>query len=225
MKTIDKLAVGAGTCLLVGAVGYCAYKYFKARDDSAAEEIRAEDDENEEISDEDEKIPLADLMDCVLLDVIPRMLVEADAIKEVKYSRSFTSEESEAMREGLEIVLTEMEQKTCKDNNWDPVDYENEMIARQEEKDGDVIKRVDALGQMVQSTLSGERPKISFKFDPRLTPDNAFILYAWILLTHCYTAYVETRNAIARDEHLKMNEIEFGERLNKIVDITREQRR
>eukprot|EP00826_Nyctotherus_ovalis_P057403 TRINITY_DN7842_c0_g2_i4.p1 TRINITY_DN7842_c0_g2~~TRINITY_DN7842_c0_g2_i4.p1 ORF type:complete len:222 (+),score=80.01 TRINITY_DN7842_c0_g2_i4:215-880(+) len=221
MNTWEKVFVGAGACLLAGAVGYCAYKYYKTKTNEAS---KNKEDENvwESGSDDGNKVPLLNLMDYVLIDGISFMWRMVDEVQEYKNTYQSSPEVEAQLRESVGKVFADVEARTCIENGWDFNDYLAEVEARQEAKDPEVLQRIATVDRIIQETLSGRRAQIVFSVDPKFTPEVTSTLFAWITLVHGYTQYKEVRKHIARG---KLVNAELLEIVEKDVEKTKNERR
>ena len=69
-----------------------------------------------------------------------------------------------------------------------------------------MISRIELLEGLIQKVVSGEKPNVTFKFDPKLTKELTLSLYKWILCSHLYLhhrelqKYLETNGDINAEE-------------------------
>lgn len=221
MNAWEKVFVGAGACLLAGAVGYCAYKYYKTKTNESS---RSKEDENawESGSEDGNKIPLLNLMDYVIIDGISYMWRMVDEVQEYRNAYQGSPEIEAQLRESVGKVFGDVEAKTCVENGWDFNDYLAEVEARQEARDSEVLQRIATVDRIIQETLSGKRAQIAFNVDPRFTSEVTSTLYAWITMVHGYTQYKEIRKHIARG---RLVNAELLESVEKDVEKTKSERR
>ena len=69
-----------------------------------------------------------------------------------------------------------------------------------------MIKRIDTLEGLIEKVLNGQRPTITFKFDPTLTKELTLTLYRWILCSHLYLHYEALHKYLLTNEDINAEE-------------------
>jgi len=71
----------------------------------------------------------------------------------------------------------------------------------------EILSRIALLENLIQKVVSGEKPVVNFKFDPKLTKELTLLLYKWILCAHLYLHHREIQKMIEQNGDINSEEL------------------
>ena len=218
MDRHTKIVIGIGTAVLVGTIGYYAYKLFKSR-----EYAKGEIPHTSHRIVREERIGLVQLVDEVLIKGLEKLfpfLKSASMIEE--QSEEVKRIMQKKLQREMEEEFYEIEKEICQQYNWDINEYRDQIEQRRNSKEVKIINRLSILTNIFHSIIQAKKPQITFTFNPILTKELTFILYKWTLCSYLYLFYQELHNALSIGRELNEDLI-VG--INRLVNPIKEQRK